>query len=346
VERPIEETITPFYYRMGIMQNIFRLRVLFLLALSTILMGMSVDGTFSGDKPDDSVMAEIQKSDGWRPTAVVIGPSYIVTVGHWGDFSHTNTKVHIGNPSNHSVEYTIVEGHRTTAPDLAVYHLHDANGKNAHLTNYVDFYTNRDEYLQVGCFASFGPNILNDKTTCTLRWGNNFIEDWNRMFNDSYDDWALNSNPCIQGHPYQHWVPYETTLMDKDSGTAVFLKDNSTWKLAGLHYTLYDALRFGYTVHPQHTVWTFIETVDNRLAEADMHYWKRGCNSPLEDLDGDYDVDGADFGLFSGCFNGTGNLVTEECRCSDFNNDGWVDGSDYGLFSSCFNGAGNEPACV
>lgn len=64
-----------------------------------------------------------------------------------------------------------------------------------------------------------------------------------------------------------------------------------------------------------------------------------------QDADADGDVDGADFGIFAGCFNGAGNPVTAECLWADLDADSDVDGSDFGLFSSCFNGTGNQPVC-
>jgi hypothetical protein len=64
-----------------------------------------------------------------------------------------------------------------------------------------------------------------------------------------------------------------------------------------------------------------------------------------QDFDGDGDVDGADYGVFAGCFNGTGNPINSGCSQADLNGDNAVDGVDYGLFASCFNGTGNPPAC-
>jgi hypothetical protein len=63
------------------------------------------------------------------------------------------------------------------------------------------------------------------------------------------------------------------------------------------------------------------------------------------DLDSDGDVDGADYGCFAACFNGTGRPAPDGCAPADFNGDGSVDGGDYGVFAACFNGSGNPPAC-
>jgi hypothetical protein len=69
------------------------------------------------------------------------------------------------------------------------------------------------------------------------------------------------------------------------------------------------------------------------------------CNRPQADLNGDRSVDGADYGLFSGCFNGTGNAIAAGCECSDLNGDNSIDGADYGIFTGCFNGTGNPSPC-
>jgi hypothetical protein len=73
--------------------------------------------------------------------------------------------------------------------------------------------------------------------------------------------------------------------------------------------------------------------------------WPGPSSTPAADLDGDGDVDGADFGVFAGCFNGTGNVVSGACLEADLTGDHCVDGIDYGIFASCFNGSGNQPLC-
>lgn len=61
------------------------------------------------------------------------------------------------------------------------------------------------------------------------------------------------------------------------------------------------------------------------------------------DFDCDGDVDGSDFGMFAGCFNGDGNPVSAACRDMDLTGDGDVDGADFGIFATCFNGSSNPP---
>lgn len=74
-----------------------------------------------------------------------------------------------------------------------------------------------------------------------------------------------------------------------------------------------------------------------------LEIWRLVPRSP--DLDRDGDVDGTDFGVFAGCFNGAGAPASGDCLRSDFNGDNYVDGTDYGVLAACFNGSGNAPAC-
>ncbi len=71
-----------------------------------------------------------------------------------------------------------------------------------------------------------------------------------------------------------------------------------------------------------------------------------GPTSPATDLDGDGDVDLADFGLFQGCFNGPNRpYAGPACGRMDFDGDGDVDLADFGTFQGCFNGPNRPPAC-
>ncbi|HOW19624.1 MAG TPA: hypothetical protein PLC79_11350, partial [Phycisphaerae bacterium] len=66
----------------------------------------------------------------------------------------------------------------------------------------------------------------------------------------------------------------------------------------------------------------------------------------LADLDGDADVDLADFGLFQGCFNGPNRPARQSgCGRADLDADGDVDLADFGLFQGCFNGPNRAPKC-
>lgn len=65
------------------------------------------------------------------------------------------------------------------------------------------------------------------------------------------------------------------------------------------------------------------------------------------DLDGDSDVDSADFAIFGSCFGGSFSPPAATCPPginADFDNDGDVDIADFGTFGGCFGGAGNPPA--
>jgi len=80
------------------------------------------------------------------------------------------------------------------------------------------------------------------------------------------------------------------------------------------------------------------------------------CFSPREDIDGDGDVDLADFGTFQACFNGPnrpykGSVDQRKCACLDLGDNpvvADVDLADFNKFQSCFNGpnrAAKQPAC-
>ncbi|MBN1490470.1 MAG: hypothetical protein JXA69_11190, partial [Phycisphaerae bacterium] len=65
------------------------------------------------------------------------------------------------------------------------------------------------------------------------------------------------------------------------------------------------------------------------------------------DYDGDGDVDLADFGVFSACFNGPNRAPAQaNCEAPDADGDGDVDLTDFGVFSACFNGPNRAPACA
>ncbi|MBN1491263.1 MAG: hypothetical protein JXA69_15225 [Phycisphaerae bacterium] len=72
------------------------------------------------------------------------------------------------------------------------------------------------------------------------------------------------------------------------------------------------------------------------------------CFTPQQDSDGDGDVDLADFGQFSACFNGPNRPYASPelvCTCLDFASDLDVDLVDFSIFASCFNGPNRSPAC-
>ncbi|MBN1490682.1 MAG: hypothetical protein JXA69_12255 [Phycisphaerae bacterium] len=76
------------------------------------------------------------------------------------------------------------------------------------------------------------------------------------------------------------------------------------------------------------------------------------CNDPVQDTDGDGDVDLVDFGVFSQCFNGPNRAygvsfpadLLAKCGCIDQDGDDDVDLTDFSVFASCFNGPNRAPA--
>jgi hypothetical protein len=67
------------------------------------------------------------------------------------------------------------------------------------------------------------------------------------------------------------------------------------------------------------------------------------CNDPFADMDGDKDVDQADFAVFQSCLTASGNTASGVCRCLDRAPTGGnnaIDQDDYSLFELCASGAG------
>ncbi|GMV96645.1 MAG: hypothetical protein AMXMBFR83_10070 [Phycisphaerae bacterium] len=63
------------------------------------------------------------------------------------------------------------------------------------------------------------------------------------------------------------------------------------------------------------------------------------CHDPRVDIDGDGDVDQADFGAFQGCFTGSSAAWTDvACSCFDMNEDGRIDAGDLEVFAACASG--------
>ncbi len=75
------------------------------------------------------------------------------------------------------------------------------------------------------------------------------------------------------------------------------------------------------------------------------------CNDPRFDMNGDRDVDQADFAVFQACFTGVegsgGVFDAEVCRCVNSDGDQDIDGDDRAAFEACASGPGivANPAC-
>jgi len=82
------------------------------------------------------------------------------------------------------------------------------------------------------------------------------------------------------------------------------------------------------------------------VANGSYDYAVTASEPVMADFDRDGDVDGADFGVFAGCYNGAGNPIHAGCDDVDFDGDQHVDGTDYSVFASCYNGSGNPPVCL
>lgn len=78
---------------------------------------------------------------------------------------------------------------------------------------------------------------------------------------------------------------------------------------------------------------------------ADVFTVQPRCSHPPQDVDGDGDVDLADFSFFQLCFHGPKQTVSSGCAKADFDADRDVDLVDFGRFQACFNGPNRCAAC-
>gem|GEM_PF-2623781 len=77
------------------------------------------------------------------------------------------------------------------------------------------------------------------------------------------------------------------------------------------------------------------------------------CFHPVQDTDGDGDVDVNDFATFQACFNGANNPwpaglppeAARKCGCLDHDQDRDVDVNDFAIFQACFNGPNRPATC-
>jgi hypothetical protein len=78
--------------------------------------------------------------------------------------------------------------------------------------------------------------------------------------------------------------------------------------------------------------------------------WNLNFTTGIPDLDGDRDVDQADFTLFRDCFTSPGapHNGSRACQIADVDQDGDVDQSDFGVFQRCLdkNGVVAQPECI
>ncbi|MBN1492120.1 MAG: fibronectin type III domain-containing protein [Phycisphaerae bacterium] len=136
-----------------------------------------------------------------------------------------------------------------------------------------------------------------------------------------------------------YWVQAPDVIGPQPGAVTVINYPGRIKKSAGVAYDtgVYKAVTFGFPFESLHS-----DAVRDQVMASILDYLLE-CAA---DLDGDGDVDLADFGIFAGCFNGPNRIpVGSNCGPADLDSDTDVDLADFGMFSACFNGPNRPAAC-
>ncbi len=208
------------------------------------------------------------------PTATVIAPNYILTVGHWGDLtiapqSESFRTVKIEVPDG-LTPYKIVAGAYVNdgISDLGVYRIKKLDDQDANLAQWVALNTVEDERGKEYVIASFGPQqgcTVATPPVCTnlddadhLHWGKNVTP--SAQVGISSMTVGFNNPGAVA------YVKYEAGIIDGDSGSGWFLKVGPEWKLAGLSKTLNSVEKLSYKVSSTGQQ-TFINFINSKIDE-------------------------------------------------------------------------------
>ena len=288
------------------------------------------------DRPDCNVVGRWS----YNASCVVVATNYIITNKHQG--GSASSPVVIG-----SVTYTIDNIWSHPTADLRVVKLHSAN-----LADYAALHNDANETGQeivIGGYGRGRENTLlkepsqrpygytwstdaNDNNH-TQRWCTNKVEDTDTISNGYTSDVITADFESLVGSTL-----YEGTTAEYDSGGGWFIKDGSTWKVAGIVRAV--------TVHGE--PWpdegeSWFSPPDELDAVRISSYaaWIEDkisplCSGPLQgDFNGDCIVDIHDFGEFAGWWlRQDCDESNNWCQGSDFNLDGDVELADFAELSA------------
>ncbi|HWM25439.1 MAG TPA: hypothetical protein VNP98_11480 [Chthoniobacterales bacterium] len=149
-----------------------------------------------------------------------IAPHYFITAKHLGT----------GPPHFvfHGVNYTVLDSFPDPASDLRIFRVAET------LPVYAPLYTRSDELGQNLVVIGRGTQRGEDRVV------NGQLRGWLYGPSDNVQRWGENQVSSVLGGMIrvlfdQGGLPHEAHISDGDSGGAVFLKDGSVWKLAGIN---------------------------------------------------------------------------------------------------------------
>jgi hypothetical protein len=184
------------------------------------------DGCIS--RPNDSVVGMIVGNGDDRPTAHVIAPNYILTVGHWGNLYRESppreVKISIGG----SIQtFYIADGRiNGSGMDLGVYRIETTGGDDANLSEWLDIYLSDDVANKTIVMGGYGP--MQGGAAGTLHWGRN------RIYPSSAIVWSRNLDVLFDPVDGESYVQYEAAGANGDSGTGWFLREGPEFQLVGM----------------------------------------------------------------------------------------------------------------
>jgi hypothetical protein len=158
-----------------------------------------------------------------------IAPHYFISAAHIGqagsDFSYAG------------VTYTIAQSYALADSDLLIWRVNET------LPTYAPLYTHLDEegkhLVVIGRGTERGGAISLDNTERGWSWGaQTYVRRWGE--NDVADILPYQGHSLIYSTFDNNGAPNECHLSVGDSGGAVFLNDNGTWKLAGINFAVDD----------------------------------------------------------------------------------------------------------
>jgi hypothetical protein len=180
--------------------------------------------------------------------------------------------------------------------------------------------------------VEFDRYVYKDQTVVNDRWAvaNRMYLLTNELYNDpSWNIWTSDPDPVTtnDGHRLVVW-----------NGD-----DDGNWTRNGIwEHTIFDGNLITETGDLEVRL-----NIEDRFAGPQAVAWDNirvtltlPCNAPRFDIDGDGDVDHADFALMQACFNGDGVAWTGECRCFNADGDTDIDIIDMQALEACASGPG------
>jgi hypothetical protein len=209
---------------------------------SFALLGTDAEAVmlFGTDNPDINTTApdETLAGSGWQ------------FEGRWGPFLGTAiapqffvSAKHIGNAGNsvftfQNVDYEVVSGAADPYSDLVIWRI------NGTFPEFAPLYTASDEpgkhLVVIGRGTQRGSEVVLNNTARGWNWGAaDYVQRWGEN-----DVAKIVTNSSLGNFLYVTFDKFQTAneshLSTGDSGGAVFIQQNSTWKLAGINYAVDD----------------------------------------------------------------------------------------------------------